>query len=48
MDVNKSSKLGDMSADEFRRHGHELVEWIAGYYERIEDFPVLAQVEPGG
>jgi aromatic-L-amino-acid decarboxylase len=47
MDVNKSSKLGDMSADEFRRHGHELVEWIAGYYERIEDFPVLAQVEPG-
>jgi len=47
MDVNKSSKLGDMSADEFRRYGHELVEWIAGYYERIEDFPVLAQVEPG-
>jgi aromatic-L-amino-acid decarboxylase len=47
MDVNKSSKLGDMSADEFRRCGHELVEWIAGYYERIEDFPVLAQVEPG-
>lgn len=47
MDVNKSSKLGDMSADEFRQYGHELVEWIAGYYERIEDFPVLAQVEPG-
>lgn len=47
MDVNKSSKQGDMSADEFRRHGHELVEWIAGYYERLEDFPVLAQVEPG-
>jgi aromatic-L-amino-acid decarboxylase len=47
MDVNKSSKLGDMSADEFRQYGHELVEWIAGYYERLEDFPVLAQVEPG-
>lgn len=47
MDVNKSSKLGDMSADEFRRYGHDLVEWIANYYERIEDFPVLAQVEPG-
>jgi aromatic-L-amino-acid decarboxylase len=47
MDVNKSSKLGDMGPDEFRRYGHEMVEWIAGYYERIEDFPVLAQVEPG-
>ena len=46
MDVNKSSKLGDMPADEFRRYGHELVEWIAEYFERIEDFPVLSQVEP--
>lgn len=41
------SKTGDMSADEFRRCGHDLVEWIADYYERIESFPVLAQVEPG-
>jgi aromatic-L-amino-acid decarboxylase len=41
------TKTGDMSPDEFRRYGHDLVEWIAGYYERIEDFPVLAQVQPG-
>lgn len=41
------SKTGDMSADEFRRYGHDLVEWIANYHERIESFPVLAQVEPG-
>jgi aromatic-L-amino-acid decarboxylase len=38
---------GDMSAAEFRRFGHELVEWIANYFEHIEDLPVLAQIEPG-
>lgn len=36
-----------MDAEEFRRHGYALVDWIAGYFERIEDFPVLSQVEPG-
>jgi aromatic-L-amino-acid decarboxylase len=38
---------GDMPAEEFRRHGHELIDWIADYFEHIDDFPVLAQVEPG-
>src|SRR5438093_5687343 len=41
------SKAGDMPAEEFRRFGHEIVDWIADYFERIEDLPVLAQVEPG-
>jgi aromatic-L-amino-acid/L-tryptophan decarboxylase len=39
--------LGDMSAEEFRRYGHELIDWIADYFDHIEDFPVLAQIEPG-
>ncbi|MCA1614278.1 MAG: amino acid decarboxylase [Acidobacteria bacterium] len=39
--------LGDMSAEEFRRHGRALVDWIADYFERVEEFPVLAQIEPG-
>ena len=39
--------LGDMSAEEFRRYGHELIDWIANYFEHIEELPVLAQVEPG-
>src|SRR2546430_13050393 len=39
--------LGDMPGDEFRHFGHELIDWIADYFERIEDLPVLAQVEPG-
>jgi len=38
---------GDMSAEEFRRFGHEIVDWIANYFEHIEDLPVLAQIEPG-
>jgi aromatic-L-amino-acid decarboxylase len=36
-----------MSPDEFRRAGREMVDWIAGYMESVEEFPVLAQVVPG-
>lgn len=39
--------LGDMSKEEFRRFGHELVDWVAEYFEHVEDLPVLAQIEPG-
>ncbi len=46
--TNKGSKAtGDMSTEDFRRFGHEIVDWIASYFERIEDLPVLAQIEPG-
>src|SRR5713226_6507278 len=38
---------GDMNAAEFRRFGHELIDWIADYFERIEELPVLSQIEPG-
>src|SRR6059058_4376272 len=41
------TSTGDMSAEEFRRFGHEIVDWIADYFERIEELPVLAQIEPG-
>ena len=36
-----------MPAEEFRRHGHELIDWIADYFEHIDELPVLAQIEPG-
>jgi aromatic-L-amino-acid decarboxylase len=42
-----ASALGDMSKDEFRRFGHKLIDWIADYFERIEDLPVLSPLEPG-
>ncbi|MDP1806033.1 MAG: pyridoxal-dependent decarboxylase, partial [Acidimicrobiales bacterium] len=33
--------------DEFRAHGHEVVEWVARYLETLEDRPVQSTVEPG-
>lgn len=36
-----------MTPDDFRRHGKEMVDWIADYYERVETLPVLSQVKPG-
>lgn len=36
-----------MTPDEFRRHGRAVVDWIADYMERVDSFPVLAQVKPG-
>src|SRR3954468_4020415 len=42
-----ADKSFHMSPDEFRRHGHEVVDWIADYYSRIESFPVFSQVKPG-
>lgn len=36
-----------MTVEEFRRHGHAMVDWIADYHARIESFPVLSRVQPG-
>ncbi len=36
-----------MTPDEFRHYGREVVDWIADYYQDIEQFPVLSQVQPG-
>ena len=36
-----------MSADDFRRCGRAVVDWIADYYEQIESLPVLSRVQPG-
>jgi aromatic-L-amino-acid decarboxylase len=36
-----------MTPAEFRKHAHELVEWMAGYMERVEEYPVKSTVKPG-
>ena len=36
-----------MKNEDFRRAGHQFVDWIADYFENIEKFPVLSRVEPG-
>jgi aromatic-L-amino-acid decarboxylase len=36
-----------MTPDEFRKHAHELVDWMAGYMEKVEEYPVKSSVKPG-
>jgi aromatic-L-amino-acid decarboxylase len=36
-----------MQPNEFRRHGHDVVDWIADYLENPEQWPVLPDVRPG-
>lgn len=36
-----------MTTEEFRRYGYAMVDWIAEYYENVEEYPVLSQVKPG-
>jgi aromatic-L-amino-acid decarboxylase len=38
---------GDMSPAELREFGGRAYDWIAQYFARIEDYPVLARVAPG-
>ncbi|CAA6803895.1 MAG: Aromatic-L-amino-acid decarboxylase (EC [uncultured Aureispira sp.] len=35
-----------MNSKEFRQYAHQMVDWMADYFEQIEDYPVKAQVEP--
>src|SRR5690349_22466671 len=36
-----------MTPDEFRRHGHQAIEWIAEFLEQPGRYPVLPSVRPG-
>lgn len=42
-----SSSTGDMPPEEFRRYGHQLVDWIAAFLENLDSIPVLPDVSPG-
>jgi len=36
-----------MTTTDFRKHGHELIDWMADYFENIETFPVKSKANPG-
>lgn len=36
-----------MTPDEFRRYGHQVIDWIARYMEEVERYPVQSTVAPG-
>ncbi len=38
---------GEINLAEFRRMGHQLVDWIADYLEEPEQYPVLSRSRPG-
>jgi aromatic-L-amino-acid/L-tryptophan decarboxylase len=36
-----------MTPEQFRQHGHEVVDWIADYWARVGSLPVRSTVAPG-
>ncbi len=36
-----------MDLSEFRRYGHQLIDWVADYLETVGDRPITPDVEPG-
>jgi aromatic-L-amino-acid decarboxylase len=36
-----------MTPEEFRRFGHELIDWIADYRAKVVQYPVMSRAEPG-
>lgn len=36
-----------MPIEEFRRHGHEVVDWVADYLSQVGTLPIVPQVKPG-
>lgn len=36
-----------MTPEEFRKHGHAVVDWIADYRAKVAERPVMAQTAPG-
>jgi aromatic-L-amino-acid decarboxylase len=36
-----------MKPEDFRKHGHELIDWIADYRARVPRLPVMARTAPG-
>jgi aromatic-L-amino-acid decarboxylase len=36
-----------VTPEEFRRSGHELIDWVADYLAEVERYPVLSPVAPG-
>jgi aromatic-L-amino-acid decarboxylase len=45
--LDSSPALGDMNRDDFRRFGHEIVDWISDYFDQPERYQVLPDISPG-
>ena len=47
MSQDRDEPVPHMKSEEFRQLGHQMVDWIADYWARVESFPVRAKVAPG-
>ena len=36
-----------MTPEQFREHGHQVVDWVADYLSRVGELPVQSRVAPG-
>ncbi|HWP43219.1 MAG TPA: pyridoxal-dependent decarboxylase [Blastocatellia bacterium] len=45
--IENASELGDMNAEEFRRYGYKVVDWIADYLSNPRRLPVMSGASPG-
>src|SRR6185503_13253392 len=44
---HKSKTDWQAYVEDFRRAGHQTVDWISEYLNNVSDMPVLAQTKPG-
>src|SRR5512140_545887 len=47
MSHERDEEVPHLKAEDFRRLGHQMVDWIADYWARVESFPVRSQAKPG-
>ena len=47
VDNEEKSRLGDLPSKVFLKSANQAIEWIANYFENMDNFPVLAQTKPG-
>lgn len=36
-----------MNPEEFRKYGHEVIDWIADYRKTVDEYPVMSTIQPG-
>jgi aromatic-L-amino-acid decarboxylase len=42
-----AANFGDMSPEEFREYGHQLIDWVADFLAGIDKIPVSVNIQPG-
>jgi aromatic-L-amino-acid decarboxylase len=45
--IYNTNSLSDMPAEDFRKYGYQLIDWITEYLKKPEKYPVLSKIQPG-